>query len=84
MYAGHLMKIQMKFYGEDPEPVLDRLPTARVMGQEGRQYFISAEVYGTGIVMWLLSQGGRVEVIRPESLRQEMKRKAEEILKLYS
>ena len=84
MYAGHLMKIQMKFYGEDPEPVLDRLPTARVMGQEGRQYFISAEVYGTGIVMWLLSQGGRGEGIRPESLRQEMKRKAEEILKLYS
>lgn len=30
--------------------------------------------------MWLVSQGSRIEVIRPESLRQEMKKKAEEIL----
>lgn len=84
MYAGELMRIQLKFYGENPEPVLDRLPTARIIGQKDHEYTISAEVYGKGIVMWLLSQGNKIEVIYPESLRQEMKQKAEEILKLYS
>ncbi len=84
MYAGELMRIQLKYYGENPEPVLDRLPTAQVIGQKEREYLISAEVYGTGIIMWLLSQGSRVEVVRPESLRQEMKEKAWEIVQLYS
>lgn len=84
MYAGKLMKIQMKFYGDNLEPVLDRLPTARVVEQKEHESLISAEVYGTGIVMWLLSQGNRIEVVRPESLRQEMKRKVQEILVLYS
>lgn len=83
MYAGELMTVQLKYYGENPEPVLDRLPTARILEQKEHECTLSAEVYGTGIVMWLLSQGSRIEVIRPESLRQEMKRKAEEILALY-
>jgi len=84
MYAGELMRIRLRFYGENPEPVLDRLPTAQIIEQKEHEYTISAEVYGTGIVMWLLSQGSRIEVLRPESLRQEMKEKAEAILKLYS
>ncbi len=84
MYAGELMKIQLKYYGENPEPVLDRLPTAQIISQKDHEYTISAEVYGKGIVMWLLSQGSRIEVIRPESLRQEMKRRAEEIVDLYN
>lgn len=84
MYAGELMRIQLKYYGENPEPVLDRLPTAKIIEQKEREFIISAEVYGKGIVMWLLSQGNKIEVLRPESLRQEMKEKAQEILKLYS
>lgn len=84
MYAGELMRIQLRYYGDNPEPVLDRLPTARIIGQKEHEYTISAEVYGKGIVMWLLSQGDKLEVLRPESLRQEMKEKAEAVLKLYS
>ena len=84
MYAGELMRIQLKYYGENPEPVLDRLPTAQIIEQGEHVCTISAEVYGNGILMWLLSQGSRIEVLRPESLRQEMKKKAQEIVELYS
>lgn len=84
MYAGELMRIQLRYYGDNPEPVLDRLPTAQIIGQKEHECTISAEVYGKGIIMWLLSQGDKIEVIRPESLRQEMKEKAEAVLKLYS
>ena len=83
MYPGKLMKVQLRFFGSNPEPILDRLPTARVVKKEDTAIIIEAEVYGKGIVMWLLSQGSNVEVLRPESLRQEMKQKLLEMLDRY-
>lgn len=74
MYAGKLMSIKLKFYGENPEPILDRLPTARVVEQYEKEYIIDAEVYGKGIIMWLLSQKDNVEVLKPKSLRDEIKK----------
>ena len=44
---------------------------------------VEAEVYGNGILMWLLSQGSAVEVLRPESVREEMKRILTEMLGRY-
>lgn len=83
MYAGKLQSIKLKFYGENPEPILDRLPTARVVEQYDNECIIEAEVYGKGIIMWLLSQGSKVEVLRPESMREEMKQALQDMLKLY-
>lgn len=83
MYAGKLMSIKLKYYGDNPEPILDRLPTARVTEQYEQEYTIEAEVYGKGIMMWLLSQGNNVEVIRPQSLREEMKNSLLKMLKRY-
>lgn len=84
MYAGELMRIQLKFYGENPEPVLDRLPTARVIEQYDHECTIEAEVYGKGCIMWLLSQGDKVEIIRPEKLRDEMKNILLKMLERYN
>ena len=83
MYAGKLQNVRLKFYGGNPEPILDRLPTARVIEQYENECIIEAEVYGKGIIMWLLSQGSKVEVLRPESMREEMKSTLLEMLKLY-
>ena len=83
MYAGKLEKVQLKIYGENPEPILDRLPTARVVEQYDKEYILEAEVYGKGIIMWLLSQGAKVEVLKPESMREEMKNVLMDMLKLY-
>lgn len=83
MYAGNLMKVQLRYYGENPEPVLDRLPTAQVIARDEHGFTISAEVYGKGILMWLLSQGRKVEVIRPESLRQDMIKELEGSMEFY-
>ncbi len=73
MYAGELMVIRLKFYGGNPEPILDRLPTARVIEQNENECTIEAEVYGKGIIMWILSQGDRVKIISPKKLRDEVK-----------
>lgn len=83
MYAGKLQRIQLKFYGANPEPILDRLPTARVVEQYENESIIEAEVYGKGIIMWLLSQGDKVEIMKPESLRKEMKDILQKMLDSY-
>lgn len=83
MYPGNLMNVKLKFYGYNPEPILDRLPTARVIEQYNQECTIEAEVYGKGCIMWLLSQGSRIEVLRPESLREEMKKNLLEMLERY-
>lgn len=38
---------------------------------------IEAEVFGTGVKMWLLSQGSKVKVTAPETLVQEIKQEIE-------
>ena len=53
MYPGKLMKIKMKYYGKNPESILDRLPTARIISESDKEILIEAEVYGKGIVMWI-------------------------------
>ena len=62
MYAGELRRITFEFSGSSIEAVLDRLPTAEIIGQENGVYTIRAETYGDGIYMWLRSQGESVKI----------------------
>lgn len=64
MYGGKLRRIKFKFSGHSIEAVLDRLPTAKIIEQDGNTYTLTAEVYGDGIDMWLRSQGDWVEIIK--------------------
>lgn len=82
MMAGHLLKVKFKYTG-NLEAALDRLPTAKVIGQDNGSYLIEAEVYGPGIKMWLLSQGQYVEVLEPGSLREEMKETVGKMMEKY-
>ena len=43
--------------------MLDRLPTAQLVSEENGVYTITAEVFGKGIDMWLMSQGEKINVI---------------------
>lgn len=63
MQGGKLEKITFKYKGISLEAVLDRIPTAKVLGEENGSYIISAEVFGNGIDMWLRSQGENIELI---------------------
>ena len=66
-------KIHLEFIykGLSLEAVLDRLPTAKARKRDDGSWSISADVLGEGILMWLLSQGANVNVLAPESIRQE-------------
>lgn len=63
MYAGELRRVTFDYSGASVEAVLDRLPTAKIISEDGGIYRITAEVYGNGIDMWLRSQGSVVKVV---------------------
>lgn len=83
MYAGKLVRLQFRYTGENVEAILDRLPTAKIVSEKEEGSIIEAEVYGKGILMWLLSQGKMVEVLKPGSFREEMKETLLEMIKKY-
>lgn len=64
MYGGKLQKAKFRYTGPDIDAILDRLPTAQILDETDGEYTISAEVFGTGISMWLRSQGSYVELIQ--------------------
>ncbi len=78
-----LVDSKTKWYSSNTEAVLDRLPTAKVIKQTEEWSLIEAEVYGKGIVMWLLSQSSKVEVIKPVSLREEIKQEIKAMMDRY-
>jgi len=63
MFGGKLQRIKFEYSGLDINAVLDRLPTAQVLHEENGVYTVSAEVFGTGIEMWVKSQGDAIKII---------------------
>ncbi len=69
MFGGSLQRIELKCSGNTSDAVLDRFPTAEIIGSdpEGGACIVSAEVYGSGYDMWLNGQKG-VELISKTEL----------------
>lgn len=63
MFSGPLQRIIFEYSGKSIESVLDRLPTAEILSEVEGVYALQVEVYGSGIDMWLRSQGENVKVI---------------------
>jgi predicted DNA-binding transcriptional regulator YafY len=65
MHPGELQKVTFKFKDGSIEAVLDRLPTAEIIGRsDDGTYTVTAEVFGKGIDMWLRSQGDFVREVK--------------------
>lgn len=64
MYGGKLQKVEFDFCGPSVEAVMDRLPTAQIIRKDGDVYRITAEVFGTGIEMWIRSQGDWIKNVK--------------------
>ena len=77
MFGGEPQTIHFNYYGPSVEAVLDKFPMAKVVDEKEGVCSIEAEVFGTGVKMWLLSQGSKVKVTAPETLVQEMKQEIE-------
>ncbi len=83
MWPGKLRTIRFEYTGISYQAALDKLPSAKIVDKCPGGYIIEAEVYGDGIMMWLLSQGEWVRVISPPDFVEEYKRKLKAMLKKY-
>lgn len=83
MYAGKLSVVRFRYTGPSLEAILDRLPTAEVVSRDRQGAVIEAEIYGKGILMWVMSQGRYVELLSPKPLREELRQTLAEMLALY-
>lgn len=72
MHSGKLQNVVFKFKGGSIEAVLDRLPTAEIVKERDGIFTVRAKVFGSGIKMWILSQGAAIEVLEPVELRDEI------------
>lgn len=83
MYLGKLMKIKFEFCGSSVDAVLERLPTSKIIDQYDNKYLIESEVFGKGIIMWILSQGSKLKVISPDDFVKEIACEVKKISELY-
>lgn len=63
MYGGKLRRIKFLYRGINPEAVLDRLPTGKIIEKNDDGYVITAEVFGDGVDMWVRSQGDLIKIL---------------------
>ena len=63
MFGGELRTIRFKYKGLSIESILDRFPTAEIIGHDEGGWVIKAEVYGDGVDIWLRGQGDMIEVL---------------------
>lgn len=80
MFGGEIQNIRFKYFGPSVEAVLDKLPNAEIESTTEDHFVIHAEVFGTGILMWLLSQGSKVEVLSPQVVRDKWLAEAKAII----
>lgn len=71
MYGGVPQTVEFIYSGPAIESVLDRLPTAEVKRNNDGSYTVKAETFGKGILIWLLSQGSKVQVLQPSELKEQ-------------
>lgn len=83
MYGGSLRQVRFLYRGPSIEAIYDRLPTAEAVRAEDGTYLVTAEVFGEGIIQWLLSQGTYVEVLGPEDLRTEITERVRSMAAYY-
>lgn len=83
MWPGPSRRIQFEFTGPSVQAILDRIPTAKIVNRQNGKSLIEADVFGSGIKMFLLSQGSWVKVTAPSEFVEEMKEEIEKMKSIY-
>lgn len=83
MWPGPSRRIHFEFTGPSVQTILARIPTARIVDRQDGKSIIEAEVFGSGIKIFLLSQGAWVKVLGSEEFVAEMKEEIQKMQALY-
>ena len=86
MFSGDTQTLEASCDISILEEILDRFGTdtsIRVGGSENGFLLTTKCVVSDGLVSWIMQFGDKIEVTEPKSLREQVRKKAEEISKLY-
>ncbi len=85
MYGGRLHHVRLLVRDFALEAVRDKLAGARVSdwGRDGYEYLVEAELFGEGILMWLMGQGDGVRLVGPDDLVTQMRQRVARLLQIY-
>ena len=83
MKTGELIRLRFRFWGESPEAAIDRFANGKIVSRTNKEAVIEAEVFGEGVMMWLLSQAEFLEVLEPKALREKMRQTIGKMRKNY-
>ncbi len=83
MFPGKTRHIRFEFSGPSVQAILDKIPTAKVVEIKNGIHIIEADVFGSGINMYLLSQGSWVKALAPAEFVEEMKEEIEKMRGRY-
>lgn len=85
MYGGELHHLKLLVRSFALEAVCDKLATAKVSpwDKDGFDFLVEAELFGDGILMWLMGQGAGVRLIGPDRLVEKMKERIGQIRDSY-
>ena len=86
MFSGDTQTLEASCDSSILEEILDRFGTEtsiKVGGSENRFLLTTKCVVSDGLVSWIMQFGDKIEVLEPKSLRDQVKKKAEEISSLY-
>ncbi len=87
MFSGDTQRLEISCDDSILEEILDRFGTdnsVRKADKEGRFVFVTRCIVSEGLVSWIMQFGSKIEVISPKSLRDDVKKRAEEIMKIYN
>ncbi len=87
MYSGDNRRVEISCDYSILEEILDRFGTdVTIKGSEREGHFsISTKcVISEGLISWLMQFGSKLQVVSPESLKNDVKTRAEEISSLYN
>lgn len=84
MFPGEEWHIKFAFTGPSVQAILDKIPTAEIVEVQGKKKIIEADTYGTGIIMFLLSQGSWVKVLEPKELVDKMREEIHRLEAMYT
>jgi predicted DNA-binding transcriptional regulator YafY len=86
MFSGDTQTFEASCHSSILEEIVDRFgsdTTMRVGSDEDRFFMSTKCVISEGLVSWIMQFGDRIEVLEPKSLRDQVKKRAEEISDLY-
>lgn len=86
MFSGDTQTFEASCHSSILEEIVDRFGSDTMMkvGADEERFFMSTKcVISDGLVSWIMQFGDKIEVLEPKSLRDKVKKRAEEIAELY-